>query len=126
MAGKIDRMIAHMVYQHIQCLTAFLPWSERELEKPWDARDIIFVVDLLVLKPTNILALGYYNFRHNKHLDSQKALIRHFIREAIQMANKHMKNAQDHLSLKEWKLNQILSLILKCARWSMELILDNQ
>lgn len=82
---------------------------------------MVLTAEFLVFKSTNILALDYYNFRHNKYLDTQRVLIRHFIKETMQMANKHMKDAQDHLSFKKCKLNQTSNLILRCVEddvWS--------
>lgn len=80
--------------------TASLVW-ERNIEvKPCNTRDIIFI-ELFMLKPTNILALKRCNFRHNKHLDTQRTLIRHFTKEAIQMAKNTRERRSRFLVIKE-------------------------
>lgn len=52
---------------------------------------MMFIVDLSVFNPPNVLALDYYNFRQNKYLDVLS--MRDFTKKHVQMENKPMKDA---------------------------------
>ena len=48
-----------------------LVWERIWERKSYGARDKMFIVNVSVLKPANILALDYYDWGCNKHLDIQ-------------------------------------------------------